>query len=123
MQGGTDDMPGQTKDDRIAQAPTGRPGSLKISLSTIPLTPRAGETQLRIQVKDTAGAPVQDAKVEVTAGMVGMPGPNVAARPGKEPGTYEATVSLGMAGAWTVEVRATSPRDGMTSSKFKLEAK
>jgi hypothetical protein len=55
--------------------------------------------------------------------MAGMPGPKLAARPGKEAGTYEATVNLGMAGAWTVEVSVTPPRGGTTSSKFKLEAK
>jgi hypothetical protein len=55
--------------------------------------------------------------------MAGMPGPNAAVRPGKEAGTYEATVNLGMAGAWIVEVSVTPPRGGTTSSKFKLEAK
>ena len=55
--------------------------------------------------------------------MQGMPGPNVAARPGKDPGVYEATVNLSMAGAWTVEVNAMSPGGGTTSSKFRLEAK
>jgi HlyD family secretion protein len=115
--------PGQKKDDTVAQSPTGAAGDLKISLSTVPPNPRVGETRLHIEVKDAAGAPVRDAKVEVTAGMAGMPGPDSAARPGKEAGTYEATVNLGMAGAWTVEVRVTPPRGGTTSSKFKLEAK
>jgi RND family efflux transporter MFP subunit len=123
MRGTTDDVPGQKKDDTIAQAPTGPDGNLKISLSTVPAGPRVGETRLRIEVKDAAGAPVKDAKVEATAGMAGMPGPTAAARPGKDPGTYEATVNLGMAGAWTVEVSVTPPRGGTTSSKFKLEAK
>jgi Cu(I)/Ag(I) efflux system membrane fusion protein len=123
MGGTTHDAPCSKKDDTMAQAPKGTPGDLKISLSTVPPSPRVGETRLRIEVKDAAGAPARDAKVEVTAGMVGMPGPNLAARPGKEPGTYEATVNLGMAGAWTVEVSVTPPRGGTTSSKFKLDAK
>jgi RND family efflux transporter MFP subunit len=123
MRGTPEDMPGQKKDDTVAQAPTGAAGDLKISLSTVPRSPGVGETRLHIEVKDAAGAPVKDAKVEVTVGMAGMPGLNAAARPGKEAGTYEATVNLGMAGAWTVEVSATPPRGGTTSSKFKLEAK
>jgi hypothetical protein len=123
MREGTGDMPAGKKDDKVAQAPTSPAGSLKISLSTIPPTPRVGETQLRIQVKDAAGAPVPDARVDVKTGMAGMPGPNVAARPSKDPGTYEATVNMGMAGAWTVEVNVRSPRSGTASSKFKLEAK
>jgi Cu(I)/Ag(I) efflux system membrane fusion protein len=123
MRGTTEDMPDQKKDDKIAQAPTGTAGDLRISLSTVPASPRVGESRLHIEVKDAAGAPVQGAKVEVTAGMSGMPGPNAAARPGKEPGSYEASVNLGMVGAWTVEVSVTPPRGGTTSSKFKLEAK
>ena len=123
MGGTTDDVPGSKKDDTMAQAPTGTQGDLKIRFSTVPPSPRVGETRFQIDVKDAAGAPVRDAKVEVTAGMAGMPGPKLAARPGKEAGTYEATVNLGMAGAWIVEVSVTPPRGGTTSSKFKLEAK
>jgi len=118
--------PGQKNDAATAQAPTAPAADLKISLSTIPPSPRVGETHLRIEVKDAAGAPVQGAKVEVTAGMSampGMPGPSATARAGTEAGTYEATVNLGTAGAWTLEVNVSSPRGGTTSSKFKIEAK
>ena len=117
------DAPSPKKDDTMAQAPTVAPGDLKIRFSTVPSNPQVGKAELHIEVKDAAGAPVKDAKVEVTAGMVGMPGQKLVARPGKEAGTYEATVNLGMAGAWTVEVNVTPSRGGTTSSKFKLEAK
>jgi multidrug efflux pump subunit AcrA (membrane-fusion protein) len=123
MQDPTDGIPGQTKDDKLAQAPKGGAGDLTIKLSTIPQSPRVGETRLLVQVTDSARVPVADARVEVIAGMQGMPGSNVAARPGKAPGIYEAIVNLSMAGAWTVEVNVTSARGGTTSSKFKLEAK
>jgi multidrug efflux pump subunit AcrA (membrane-fusion protein) len=116
----TDTTTAQTKDDRLAQ---GRKSGLKIMLSTVPSSPRVGETRFLVQVSDSAGMPVPDAKVELIAGMQGMPGPNVAARPSKEPGRYEATANLGMAGAWTVEVNVTSGRGETTSSKFTLEAK
>ena len=123
MQAPTEGSPGQTKDDKLAQAPKGGAGGLKINFSTVPSSPRVGETRFLVQVTDSAGAPVPDAKVEVIAGMQGMPGPKVGARPGKDPGLYEATVNLSMAGAWTVEVNVTSARAGTASSKFKLEAK
>jgi RND family efflux transporter MFP subunit len=116
------DIQGEKKDDKTAQVPTA-PGDLRVGLSTVPPNPRVGETRLRIEVKDAAGAPVTDAKVQVTAGMVGMPGPDATARSGKDPGTYEAIVKLGMAGAWTVEVSVTAPGGRTTSSKFKLEVK
>ena len=74
-------------------------------------------------MKDAAGAPVSDAKVEVNAVMPGMTVPKVAARAAKEPGVYEATLNLGMAGAWAVEATATRPQGGPTSAKFNLEAK
>jgi multidrug efflux pump subunit AcrA (membrane-fusion protein) len=119
-----DEAPGQTKARQVAQATKGPAGDLKITLSTDPASPRVGKTQLRIQVKDAAGAPVGDAKVGVTAGMQAMPGPDLTARAGREVGTYEATVNLSMAGAWTVEVRVTSPKGGTTTtSVFILEAK
>jgi multidrug efflux pump subunit AcrA (membrane-fusion protein) len=123
MRDASGEAPGQTKAPQIAQAPKGAAGDLKITLSTDPSSPRVGKTQLRIQVKDAAGAPVGGAKVGVTAGMQGMPGPDLTARAGRELGTYEAAVNLSMAGAWTVEVRVTSPQGGTTSSVFTLEAK
>ena len=119
----TGGIPGQAKDDKLAQAPKSGPGGLKINLSTVPSSLRVGETRFLVQVTDSAGVPVPDATVVVIAGMQGMPGPKVAARPGKDPGVYEATANLSMAGAWTVEVDVTSARGGTASAKFKLEAK
>jgi autotransporter-associated beta strand protein len=119
------DMPGHGAETKLAQAPAaGREGGdLRINLSPVPASPRVGDTRLRIEVKDAAGAPVPGAKVEVSAGMTGMAGPKVAARPAKEAGMYEATVNLGMAGAWTVDVVVTRPQGGTATAKFNLEAK
>jgi hypothetical protein len=49
--------------------------------------------------------------------------PKAVARAVKEPGFYEATLNLGMAGAWAVEATATRSQGGPTSAKFNLEAK
>jgi RND family efflux transporter MFP subunit len=109
----------------VAQAPAAaaEAAKLQVNLTTVPATPRAGDAKLRIEVKDPAGAPVTGATVEVAPGMAGMAGPKVAARAAKEAGLYEATVNLGMAGAWTVEVRVTRPGGGATSARFNLEVK
>jgi multidrug efflux pump subunit AcrA (membrane-fusion protein) len=123
VQAPADAPAGQKKDGRLALAKKSGGGGLKINLFTVPSTPRVGETRLLLQVTDSTGAPVPDAKVEVIAGMQGMSRPNVAVRAGKDPGIYEATVNLSMAGAWTVEVNVASARGGTTSSKFTLEAK
>jgi len=115
------DMPGHGAGAQVAQA--GAPaGKLQISLSSNPVKLSSGSAKLRFEVKDAAGAPISDAKVEVNAEMPGM-NVKVAARAAKEAGVYEATVTLGMAGAWTVEVAATRPQGGPTSAKFNLEAK
>jgi len=119
------DMPGQGAETKVAQAggPAPAAGNLKINLASKPVKLSSGNARLRVEVKDAAGAPVSDAKVEVGAEMSGMTVPKVTARAAKDPGVYEATVKLGMAGSWTVEVTAAQPQGGPTSSKFTLEAK
>jgi hypothetical protein len=118
-------MPGQGAETRVAQAGGAAvtAGNLKINLASNPVKLSSGNAKLRIEVKDTAGAPVSDAKVEVSAGMSGMTVPKVTARAAKDPGVYEATVKLGMGGTWTVEVTATQQQGGATSANFNLEAK
>jgi len=96
---------------------------LQIKLSSNPVKLSSGKATLRFEVKDATGAPVPDAKVEVGASMPGMTVPKVTARPAKDPGTYEATVNLRMAGAWTSEVTATRSQGGTGSAKFNFEAK
>jgi len=119
------DMPGHGAGTQVAQAggAAAPAGKLQINLSSNPVKLSSGSARLRFEVKDATGGPVSDAKVEVSAGMPGMTVPKVTARAAKEPGVYEATVNLGMAGAWTVEVTATRPQGGATSAKFNLEAK
>jgi len=119
------DMPGQAAGTQMVQAraPVGSAEKLQINLSSNPVKLSSGNARLRIEVKDAAGAPVSDAKVEVSAGMSGMDVPKTTARAAKEAGVYEATMKLGMAGSWTVEVTAMRAQGGNTSVKFNLEAK
>lgn len=113
---------GHGVESMVAQAAAPRASGMQIALASNPVKLSSGNARLRIEVKDGSGAGVSDAKVEVSAGMPGMNVPKVAARPAKEPGVYEATLKLGMAGAWTVEVTAVHPQGGTTSAKLKLEA-
>jgi len=119
------DMPGHGAGSQVAQAgsPAGTAEKLQITLSSYPVKLSSGSAKLRFEVKDAAGRPVSDAKVEVNAVMPGMTVPKVTARAAKEAGVYEATVNLGMGGTWTVQVTATRPQRGVTSAKFNLEAK
>jgi multidrug efflux pump subunit AcrA (membrane-fusion protein) len=122
---GMKDMPGHGTPVQTAQAGGGAApaGKLQIALTSNPVTLSSGNAKLRFEVKDAAGTPVSDAKVEVNIGMPGMTVPKTTARAAKEPGVYELTAKIGMAGAWTVEVNATRPQGGATSAKFALEAK
>jgi nitrogen fixation protein FixH len=119
------DMPGHGAPTQTAQAggAAAPAGKLQIALTSNPVTLSSGNAKLRFEVKDAAGTPVSDAKVEVNIGMPGMTVPKTTARAAKEPGVYELTAKIGMAGAWTVEVNATRPQGGATSAKFALEAK
>ena len=119
------DTPGHGTETKVAQAggASAPAEKLKISLASNPVKLSSGNAKLRIEVKDAAGSPVSDAKVEVSAGMSGMDVPKTAARAAKEPGVYEVTLKLGMAGAWEVQVTAARPQGGTTSAKLNLEAK
>ena len=119
------DMSGHGTETKMAQAGGGAASmeKLQLTLATNPVKLSSGNAKLRIEVKDAAGAPVSDAKIEVSAGMPGMDVPKTAARAAKEAGVYEATLKLGMAGAWTVQVTATRPQGGTTTAKLNLEAK
>ncbi|MEX2207004.1 MAG: FixH family protein [Myxococcota bacterium] len=73
---------------------------------------REGENELRIRVRDAAGAPVDDARIGVAfsmpmAGMATMGG-KVAAEPVGQ-GEYRARVSLEMGGTWLLDLDAARP--------------
>lgn len=114
---------GHGAETMVAQAGGGKAGDLQLSLTTVPASPKVGNNRLRITVKDPSGAPVSDAKIEVSAGMTGMAGPKAGAKPTKDPGVYEASANLAMGGAWTIEVTATHPQAGSQSAKFNIEVK
>lgn len=107
----------------VAQAGGGMAENLQLSLTTVPASPKVGSNRFQIEVKDASGAPVSDAKVQVNTSMPGMAGPKATAKATKEPGVYEASATLAMGGAWTVEVTAARPQGGSKSAKFNVEVK
>jgi multidrug efflux pump subunit AcrA (membrane-fusion protein) len=112
---------GRGTEPQVAQVPPAGKPRVVLSTGTVKLS--SGSGTLRVEVKDASNQPLSGATVEVGAGMPGMNVPKVSARPTAEPGVYEATLNLGMAGAWTIEVTATAPQGTTTSTKFKVEAK
>ncbi|MBI2370568.1 MAG: efflux RND transporter periplasmic adaptor subunit [Deltaproteobacteria bacterium] len=116
------DSPGRDRGGHALAAPEAG-AKLHIQLATPPKSLRPSTNQIRIQVRDGAGAPVTDATVDVTSIMTGMTAAKVRARPGENPGEYEANVNLGMAGTWELEVVAARRTGPPKSAKFTVEAK
>jgi len=102
---------------RFAAAPAPAPalaaGPLRVTVTPTPESPRVGENELRIQLADAAGAPLDGAEVHVSwtmAAMGAMPEMrgHAAAEP-HGPGDYRARVDLAMGGTWRLEIEARPP--------------
>jgi len=97
-----------------AKAPSGpqkkQVGDITLTFSTIPSPPRVGENTLRVQLTDSKGETIKNAKVAFgfTMPMPGMSLVSAQAALSKE-GFYEAKGNLGMGGTWHVTVKATIP--------------
>jgi len=111
MQGMEKTQPGL---QMTAKAPTGpqekKVEGITLTFSTIPSPPRVGENTLRVQLTDSKGETIRNAKVTFgfTMPMPGMSLVSAQAALSKE-GFYEAKGNLGMGGTWHVTVKATIP--------------
>lgn len=87
--------------------------------------PVVGDNNVKIEIKDSAGKYVSDAKVVVDYGMPAMPGMpamNYKADAEFKGNEYKAKMNLSMSGSWNVAVKIT--RAGKTSTmKFTVDAK
>lgn len=98
-----------------ANAPeaSGTAGDLRFRVASPAGPPKAGRNELRIQVEDQAGRPVEDAQVSVRwsmpamGTMPAMQGSAPAERTGT--GRYRADVDLAMNGTWQLEIEARRP--------------
>ncbi len=88
------------------------PGTRKLAIDvgTVLDTPRAGETEFVVTVRDADGRPVEDADVTVGLFMAAMPSMNMPAMKSDGRlmaaggGTYRGTVNILMLGRWDVTV-------------------
>lgn len=86
--------------------------------------PVVGDNNVSIEIKDSSGKYVTDAKVRVEYSMPAMPG--MPAMHSKEEATvsgntYKAVMSLSMAGSWNVALKI--KKDGKTNTvKFNVDA-
>lgn len=100
-------------------------GELEVKLTLKQNPPVVGNNDVTVELKDSSGKAVTDAKVAVNYSMPAMPGMppmNYKADAMFHGNQYHARMDLSMAGPWNIEVKVT--RAGKTvSAKFNVDAK
>ncbi len=97
-----------------APAPTiVRTAGIEIRAVAAPSTPRVGENELRIELRNSDGRPIEGAEVEARVqmpAMGAMPAMGGPARISEQGGgRYRADFEIAMGGTWRVELRARPP--------------
>lgn len=102
-----------------------RVGNYEVEIKIDKNPPVVGDNNIEIEIKDTSGEYVTDAKVVVAYSMPPMPGMppmNYKTNATLKGYEYRATMNLSMSGPWNIAVKIT--RQGKTSSvKFTVDAK
>src|SRR3989441_6626418 len=114
-------MPGMKSEPGKPVSETRQVSGFSLTFSTVPETPKAGETLLRLKVIDPAGSGATNAQVVFvyTMPMPGMMESKVKATHAKD-GVYEAKALLGMGGTWVVTANVTLPDLPPISEKFQF---
>ncbi|GAB4541991.1 MAG: hypothetical protein Kow0063_33400 [Anaerolineae bacterium] len=101
---------------RISQG-AGQAADVDIALAVSPDPPGVGATRLSVSVRDTDGAPIDGARLQIRGDMshAGMQ-PVLAEVAGGQGGRYETPFEWTMGGDWIVTVTATLP-DGRTATR------
>jgi len=122
-------MPGMDMGDTQKKAPAAatatekKSGDLTLSLETQPARPKLGENVIRLKIRDSKGAAVLDATVNITSAMT-MPGMAAGKATAKhiKDGVYEATVNFAMAGTWEIGATVQRPGQKPVQEKFTVTA-
>jgi len=114
-------MPGMKAEPGKPVTETRQVSGFSLTFSTVPETPKAGETLLRLNIIDPAGYGATNAQVvfAYTMPMPGMMESKAKATHTKD-GIYEAKAMLGMGGTWVVTANVTLPDLPPISEKFQL---
>jgi Cu(I)/Ag(I) efflux system membrane fusion protein len=95
------------------EADFARAGGLAVRATLSPETPRVGDNQLELELRDAAGAPLEGAALDVTVempAMGAMPKMGGAAHVAElGAGRYQAHFALDMGGTWRVAIEARPP--------------
>jgi len=114
-------MPGMKSEPGKPVSETRQVSGFSLTFSTMPETPKAGETLLRLKVTDPAGYEVTNAQVvfTYTMPMPGMTESKAKAIHTKD-GIYEGKAMLGMGGTWVVTTNVTIQGLPPISEKFQF---
>ena len=100
-------------------------GDFDVQIAIDKNPPVVGDNNVKIEIKDSSGKYVNDAKVVIDYGMPAMPGMpamNYKADAEVKGNEYRAKMNLSMSGSWNIAVKIT--RAGKTSTtKFTVDAK
>ncbi|MBF0343911.1 MAG: FixH family protein [Nitrospirae bacterium] len=97
--------------------------TLKITMDNNP--PIVGDNNITVEVKDSTGKSVTDAKVMIDysmPAMPGMPAMNYKTDAKYDAGTYKAVMTLSMAGSWNISVKVAHSHKRV-KAKINVDAK
>jgi len=114
-------MPGMKSEPGKPVSETRQVSGFSLTFNTVPETPKAGETLLRLKITDPAGYEVTNAQVvfTYTMPMPGMTESKAKAIHTKD-GIYEGKAMLGMGGTWVVTTNVTIQGLPPISEKFQF---
>jgi Cu(I)/Ag(I) efflux system membrane fusion protein len=111
--------------DRDAKhVPMQRVGAYRIGVATLPDPPRIGENTMTVTVRETGGAPVRDAGLDVVVSMPAMGAMPYMESRGEvhesEPGVYRVDYGLAMNGEWDVVLRVKPARGTPAQAAYRI---
>ncbi len=107
---------------RQSAQPTATPDpGIQIAVESLNEPQRVGEVTLVVTVRDAAGAPIDNAKIDLRGDMshAGMT-PSLGSVEGGQDGRYEVPFNWTMGGDWFLDVTVTLPDGRSTTRRFDL---
>ncbi|MCC7207057.1 MAG: FixH family protein [Anaerolineae bacterium] len=108
--------------DRQSAQPTATPDpGIQITVESLNEPQRVGEVTLVVTVRDAAGAPIEDAKIDLRGDMshAGMT-PSLGSVEDGQDGRYSVPFNWTMGGDWFLDVTVTLPDGRSTTRRFDL---
>lgn len=98
----------------------------RIEMTTNPSPPARGSNQVRVELREAAGKPIDDATVQVTFFMAAMPAMGMASMRAQSDttnqgnGVYSASIDIPSGGTWQVTVTATKAGAAIANKQFNV---